>query len=382
MTITQPTGLESVNGPDTPDSPAIDVGAVEAFAGKVLDIVATASTALTVSIGHRTGLFDGMAGLPPSTSDEIAEATGLQERYVREWLASMLVAGVVEYDPAAGSWFLPPEHAAVLTRHAGADNLAKLAQFIGLLASVEQQVVRCFRTGGGVPYTAYTEFHALMSEDSKDMAEQLLVDAVVPLIDGLGNRLTQGIRVADIACGSGHHLNLLAATYPASTFVGYDFSEEAITQARSVAEATELRNVRFEVRDVADLSGTGPFEFVTAFDAIHDQAHPAEVLAGIARALAPDGVFLMVDIRTSSHPHENVGMPGAAFIYGVSLLHCMTVSLAQGGAGLGTAWGEQTAVRMLTAAGFESIVVRSLDGDFANNYYVARATDQSPSGSG
>ena len=349
----------------------VDPARVEAFAGQILGAIADASTALTLSIGHRTGLFDTMAGLPPSTSDEIATAAELHERYVREWLAAMLVGGIVEHDPAAGTWSLPPEHAAVLTREAGKDNLAKLAQFIGLLADVEHQVVRCFREGGGVSYDAYAEFRALMAEDSKDVAEDLLVDEVVPLVDGLAERLTRGIRVADIGCGS-HHLNVLARAFPSSTFVGYDFSAEAIGEARAAASSRGLGNVRFELRDVSNLSGTGPFDLVTAFDAIHDQAHPASVLRGVADQLAPDGVFLMVDIRASSHPHENVDLPTAPFLYAVSLLHCMTVSLAQDGTGLGAAWGRQTAARMLHEAGFATVDLHALEGDFINDYYVAR----------
>ena len=168
---------------------------------------------------------------------------------------------------------------------------------------------------------------------------------------------------------------MLASAYPASSFIGYDFSEVAVASARSTARARGLDNVTFQVRDVADLSGAGPFDLVTAFDAIHDQAHPAAVLDGIAARLAPDGVFLMCDIRASSRPQENVGVPGAAFLYGISLMHCMPVSLSQeGGTGLGAAWGEQTAVRMLHEAGFDRVEVKSLDGDFINSYYLARRT--------
>lgn len=350
----------------------LDPDRVEAFAGRILGVIADASTALTLSIGHRTRLFDVLADQPPSTSDEIAHAAALHERYVREWLGAMLVGGIVEHDPDAGTWSLPPEHAAVLTRAAGADNLAKLAQFVGLMADVEHEVVRCFHEGGGVPYAAYAEFHALMGEDSKDQAEGILLDQVVPLVDGLADRLAGGIAVADVGCGSGHHLNVLADAFPASTFVGYDLSEEAIAQARGTAEARGLSNVRFELRDVVDLSGTGTFDVVTAFDAIHDQAHPAKVLRGVADVLASDGVFLMVDIKASSHPHENVDLPAAPFLYAVSLMHCMTVSLAQGGTGLGAAWGRQTATRMLHEAGFGAVEVREVEGDFINTYYVAR----------
>lgn len=368
-----------MNGTDTISpsiavTPTHDVDAerIEAFSGRVLGVIADASTSLALSIGHRTQLFDAMAELPPSTSHEIAHAAGLHERYVREWLAAMLVGHIVEHDPDADTWWLPAEHAAVLTRTAGPDNLAKLAQFIGLMADVEHEVVRCFHEGGGVPYSAYAEFHALMGEDSKDQAEGILLDQIVPLIDGLADRLTRGIAVADIGCGSGHHLNVLANAYPVSTFVGYDFSEDVISQARASARARGLTNVRFELRDVVDLSGTGPFDLVTAFDAIHDQAHPATVLRNIVDALAPDGVFLMADVKASSQPHDNADLPTAPFLYAISLMHCMTVSLAQDGVGLGTAWGEQTATRMLHDAGFGSVEVHQAEGDLINNYYIAR----------
>jgi 2-polyprenyl-3-methyl-5-hydroxy-6-metoxy-1,4-benzoquinol methylase len=356
---------------DTDTAPAMNAADVEAFAERVLDIISNAATALTLSIGHRTGLFDTMADQPPASSPDIARAGGLHERYVREWLAAMHDGGIVEHDQTDGTWHLPAEHAAVLTRRAGKDNLAKMAQLIGLLAGAERAVATCFRDGGGVPYSAYTEFHALMAEDSKDLAETILVDEVLPLVGGLTQRLERGISVADVGCGSGHHLNVLASTFPDSRFLGYDFSEEAITAARADATTKGLTNVRFELKDVADLTGAGPFDLITAFDAIHDQAHPAAVLDGIARALAPEGVFLMVDIRASSNPHENVGLPGAPFLYGISLLHCMTVSLAQDGAGLGAAWGEQAAVRMLHQAGFGRVDVCAVNGDFINNYYLA-----------
>ena len=367
MTTAEIADIDTGNNP----TEAFDSERVDEFASHVLNIVANASTALTLSIGHRTGLFDTMAGLPPSTSDEIARAADLNERYVREWLAAMLVSGIVEHELGAGTWVLPPEHGAVLTRSAGKDNLAKLAQFIGLLAGVEHQVVACFREGGGIPYSAYTEFHALMAEDSKEMAEGILITEVVPLVDGLADRLSDGITVADIGCGSGHHLNVLASMYPASTFFGYDFAEEAIAEGRAAAKRRGLTNVEFHLRDVTDLTGTGPFDLVTAFDAIHDQAHPAAVLNGIADALAPKGVFLMADIKASSHPHENLDLPAAAFLYGTSLMHCMTVSLALDGAGLGAAWGEQTAIRMVREAGFSDVRVEQVEGDFINNYYIA-----------
>lgn len=350
-----------------------DPAAVEAFAGQLFGTLSSGATTLMVSIGHRTGLFDTMAGLPASTSAGLAAEAGLHERYVREWLGAMTVARIVQHDGATGTYWLPPEHAAVLTRAAGADNLASLMQFVPLLAQVEDEVVRCFADGGGVSYTAYERFHDLMAEQSAQTNDAALVDRIVPVVPGLPERLRAGIRVSDIGCGQGHAVNLLARAFPASEFVGYDFSTDALDVGRAEAAEWGLTNVEFELRDVADLDGAGTFDAITAFDAIHDQAHPAAVLEQIAAHLDPDdGVFLMVDIRASSNLDDNLEIPWAPFLYTVSTMHCMTVSLALDGAGLGTVWGTEVAQRMLADAGFGDVQIHSLEQDFINAYYVAR----------
>lgn len=343
----------------------------DAFASRMMDVLDSAGVALMTSIGHQTGLFDTMAGLPPSTSGQIADAAGLHERYVREWLGAMVTGRVVEYEPDGGTYRLPPEHAAWLTRQAGLNNLATTAQFVPLLAQIEEPLVDCFRNGGGVPYSAYPRFQRLMAEDSGAIHDAALIDAIVPLVPGLPERLAQGIDVADIGCGSGHAINLMARAFPASRFVGYDFSEEGVQVGRREADAMGLTNARFEARDVTRLELQSRFDLVTAFDAIHDQAQPANVLAGIFAALRPDGVFLMVDIGASSHVHENMDFPMGTFMYTVSCMHCMTVSLALDGAGLGAMWGEQTALRMLADAGFTRVEVSRVEGDRTNSYYVA-----------
>ena len=356
----------------TTQTATIDEQQVEAFAGQVFDMLSSASVALMTSVGHRVGLFDTMAGRGPMTSQQLADAAELHERYVREWLGAMTTGGVVHHDPGADTYHLPDEHAAVLTRAAGPDNLANLMQFVPLLAQVEEPIVHCFREGGGVPYSAFERFHAVMAEQSAATNDAALVDAVLPLVAGLPDRLRRGIRVADIGCGQGHAVNLLGRAFPASEFVGYDFEADAVDVARSEAAGMGLDNVRFEVRDVTDLTGAGTFDLVTAFDAVHDQAQPARVLTQVADVLAPDGVFLMVDIRASSDLQDNLEIPWAPFLYTVSTMHCMTVSLSLDGAGLGTVWGEQTARRMLAHAGFSDVQVREVEGDPINAYYIAR----------
>ena len=354
------------------DNDLIETTTTEQFAERMLGVLNDACLAVMASLGHRTGLFDAMAGRPPATSAEIASWARLQERYVREWLGAMTVGGVVRYDPETRRYHLPDAHAASLTRSAGPENLAGTMQFVSLLAGVEAEVSECFRVGGGVPYSAYGEFHRLMAEDSAAVHDAALVDAIIPLVPGLTERLTDGIDVADIGCGSGHAVNLLAAAFPASRFVGYDFAEEAIAAGRREATSLGLTNVRLEVRDVASIDDTEAYDLITAFDAIHDQAHPDRVLAAISEALRPGGTFLMVDIAGSSKLEENLDHPLGSYLYTVSNMHCMTVSLAQGGAGLGTMWGEQQALRMLADAGFARVKVERVPGDIVNSYYIAR----------
>lgn len=356
-----------------PTDPAFDPARAEAFAGRFTEALNAGALLLMSSLGHRTGLFDALAAGAAGTPAEIARAAGLHERYVREWLAALAAAGVVELE-GADHYALPAEHAAVLTRGAP-ENLAVYAQMLSTLGSVEDDLARCFREGGGVPYERYHRFHEVMAEDSGQTVVAALHEHLLPLVPGLAARLDRGIRVLDAGCGRGLALLELAARCPASDFTGYDLCPDAIDWAREQTRARRLANVRFEVRDLSDFDRTAPpaaFDLVTTFDAVHDQADPAALLRGIARALASDGVYLMQDIRASSHVHENLDHPLATFLYAVSCTHCMPVSLAQGGAGLGTMWGRQQARSLLEAAGFSRVEIHELPHDAMNDFYVVR----------
>jgi SAM-dependent methyltransferase len=344
----------------------------EEFAGRIVGAIDSASLAILLSIGHQTSLWDTLAGLPPASSAQIAEAAGLDERYVREWLGGVVAAEVVEYDPTAHTYTLPRHRAAALTRAAGPDNLARVAQFIPLLAEVEQKVIGCFRSGGGLSYSEYPRFHTLMAEESGEVFDAALVDVILPMVDGLPEQLGAGAEVADFGCGSGHAVNVMAQAFPASRFTGIDFSDEGLAVARAEAERSGLRNASFIARDVAQFDDVDAYDVITAFDAIHDQAHPARVLENIYRALRPGGVFLMIDIKASSNLEDNIGVPLAAYKYAVSTMHCMSVSLGLDGDGLGTAWGKQLATTMLADAGFGAVEVREIESDPINNYYIAR----------
>lgn len=341
------------------------------FRSRIVEVLDAASLSLLLSIGHQIGLLDTMSGRGPATSAEIADAAGLNERYVREWLGGMASGQVVDYDPASGTYLLPAHRAEVLTRSAGTGNLALIAQYIPLLSEVEQQVIGCFRTGGGVPYSAYPRFHAVMGERTGAVFDNGLIDVVLPAVDGLVDRLRSGIDVADFGCGSGHALNLMAQAFPQSRFTGLDLSEEAIAAGLAESRRLGLTNTSFEVANLTDFDDANRFDVITAFDTIHDQAQPAQVLGNIHRALRPGGQLLMADVKASSRLEDNVDAPLSTYRYTTSLMHCMTVSLALNGVGLGTMWGRQRATEMLAEAGFPVVVVTEAESDPFNYLYVA-----------
>lgn len=350
----------------------LDQTKAEVFAQRMLDILNSGAIALMTSIGHRTGLFDTLAKLPPSTSQQIADAAGLNERYVREWLGSMVTGRFVEYEPIAGVYSLPPEHAAFLTRAASPNNIAVSTQFLPLLGTVEDQVIECFYKGGGVPYSAYKRFHEVMAEDSGQTVVAALEEHILPIIPDLTEALQMGIDVLDVGCGSGRALNQMAKLFPNSRFKGYDFSQEAIATAQKEANNQGLTNIQFQVKDAAKLDEVEQYDLICTFDSIHDQAKPDVVLRGIQQALRPDGTYLMQDIRASSNVQGNLDHPIAPYLYTISCLHCMTVSLAADGMGLGAVWGEEKALEMLKDAGFSSVAIQQLDHDFLNNFYIVK----------
>ena len=253
----------------------------EAFAERLVEMMNSAALTMMISVGHRSGLLDTMAELPPSTSEEIAEAAYLNERYVREWLNALVVGRIVEYDSEEKTYHLPKEHAAWMTRAATPNNLAVFTQYTGLFGTVEDQVLECFRRGGGVRYEEFGRFQEIMAEDSGQTVVPELIDSILPLVPGLIDRLKQGIDVLDLGCGRGWAMNLLAKTFPRSRFIGYDFSEEAIIMANRRAVRNGSSNVRFEVVDASRVNANAAFDLVCTFDAIHDQAKPQTVLNNI-----------------------------------------------------------------------------------------------------
>lgn len=350
----------------------VDAAKVEAFGGKMLGILNGAAAALMISVGHRVGLFDTMSGLAPATAVEIAAASGLNERYVREWLGAMTVAGIVEYVGGTDTYSLPPEHAAMTTRAAGQNNFAAFMQFIAVVAPVESELVDKFHRGGGVPYSSYTRFHLVMAEMSAAQFDAGLVDTVLPMVPGIVERLGTGISVADVGTGSGHAVNVMAKAFPSSSVTGIDFADEALQAGRKEAAAWGLTNATFVAQDASKLDGSTQYDFITTFDAVHDQADPQGMIDGVFAALKPGGYWLCADVHASSHVGENIQHPLGTFGYTMSCMHCMPVSLAYDGVGLGAMWGVHKAREMFGVGGFVVEAIRTLPGDPLNNYYVMR----------
>jgi 2-polyprenyl-3-methyl-5-hydroxy-6-metoxy-1,4-benzoquinol methylase len=354
------------------DKQDYDNSKAEEFASKMFQFLNSGMLSLMISIGYKTGLFDVIALLKPSTSQEISQAAKLNERYIREWLGAMVTGNIIEYDPLTEKYFLPKEHSTFLTRKSGIDNLAVLAQYVSLMGNVEDKIVECFRNGGGLPYSEYPKFQQLQAEETARIFDSKLTNQILPLIPEINSRLNDGIKVLDIGCGRGRAVNLMGKAFSRSEFTGCDISHDGISSAKEEAKNMGLTNVQFEIKDALLVEELGKFDLITAFDTIHDQVQPTKVLKAINASLNNDGFFLMQDIAASSKVEKNINSVLAPALYTISTMHCMSVSLAFDGEGLGTMWGKELAVNKLTEAGFKDIKVKNVEGDIMNYYYVSR----------
>ncbi len=349
-----------------------DQNKADDFVERLVGALGEASMVIMTALGHRAGLFDALAARSPASSASVASEAGLAERYVREWLAVMVTSRVVDYDPQRQTYTLPTEYASSLTRAAGANNLAVSTQFLGIAASVEEEMLARFQSGEGLHYHHFERFHEIMAEDSAQTVVASLLEHIVPLAPDLEKRLETGIDCVDVGCGGGLALLRMAKAFPRSRFLGIDLCAEAFarTQARVASEGIE--NLCFEARDLSGVKSLGEFDLVMAFDAVHDQADPQGLLAMVRRSIRAGGMFLMQDIGGSRYLEKNLEDPFAPLLYTISLMHCTPISIGQGGPGLGAMWGVETAREYLLKAGFSNIEVRRLDHDPMNAYFICR----------
>jgi 2-polyprenyl-3-methyl-5-hydroxy-6-metoxy-1,4-benzoquinol methylase len=348
----------------------LEQAAVEAFAERVLGDYAGANAFFMAGIGDRLGLFKELAANGAATSDELATWTRLQERYVREWLGGMAAAGYLDYDPATGRYALPADHVPVLAEEAGPFFFGSaFFDFSTNFGETYRRLVDAFRDGGGVPQSEYgAEVAESIERFTAPWFEHMLVQQWLPLMPDTLAKLEEGAIVCDVGCGRGRALSKLAAAFPRSRFVGYDVYEPAIQAARArVQDAGVADRVRLEVRDAAQ--GVGErFDVVTTFDVLHDSVDPRGILSAIRSALSSDGRYICLEINCADRPQDNLG-PLGTVLYGLSLAYCLPVSLAEGGAGLGTlGLPESRLSELATEAGFSKVRRVPIDDPFNSVY--------------
>ncbi len=338
---------------------SIDQAKTDAFVGKVLGDTAALAVTVMSSIGDRLGLFKNLAELGPATSEELAERAHVNERYAREWLSAMASAGYLEYDPAARRFTLPPEHVPVLAQEGGPVFFGGVQEEIVGLAGPVNQLMQAFRSGGGVPMEAYDpSAWEGIARFTSGWFENLLVPVWLPAMPEVQAKLEHGALVADVGCGHGKALIKLAQTYPQSRYVGYDSFAPSIEQAKANTQAAGAADrVRFEQRDVS--SGLPEqYDVITTFDVVHDAVNPR------------GRRYVCLEINSSDKLEENIGLLGA-FFYSVSVLYCMTSSLAHHGEGLGTVGLPESKLRELCAeAGFSNVRRVPLENPFNILYEV------------
>ena len=352
---------------------AADPDAVGAYAFRVWSFRQGQVVSILIHLGDRLGLYRALAGAGPVTAAELADATGLHERWLLEWLRGNAAADLLASDD--GERFeLRPEGVEVMV--AEETSLAFAAGAFTALPdpAVIDGLAEAFRTGVGLTYDELGPAEAHQTERSlAPWARLALVPRIIPALDGVHEALATGIEVADVGCGAGVALTALAEAYPASRFHGFDLSRHALDRAEARVADLGLANVVLHQARAEDLPDHGRFGFVLTFDCLHDMTRPADAIAAVHRGLAPDGTWLIKDIRCTGDWARDRRNPMLAMMYGFSVTGCLSSALSEpDGAGLGTL-GFSTAVaeRMTREAGFGRFTVHDFD-DPANLYYEVR----------
>ncbi|MFQ6022113.1 MAG: class I SAM-dependent methyltransferase [Acidiferrobacterales bacterium] len=344
----------------------------KAFTNKIFGDMAGAMTAGLCYVGTKTGLFKAMAGKGPLTQEKVVRESGLQSRYVEEWLKGMVCAGYLEYDPDDETYCLPDEHAYLLASD-GTDHFAGgLFHMAPVLLGVAPKVADAFEKGGGVPFQDYGDAGVLALDlINRGNYEHRFADYWLKAVPDVVSRLEAGADALDVGCGVGRVSLALAKAFPKTRFVGVDLDVESIRQANASAEAHGLSDrVRFLAQGMDELGSAERFDLITACDCVHDFTMPVETLRKIRVRLKPDGTLFIIEPKVADKLEDNCN-PIATMFYGFSVFHCMTQSLAHGGAGLGTCMGPGRTEQLVREAGysqFEQLAIKSQ----VNLFYAVR----------
>lgn len=329
----------------------INAVALQNLVGKMVgDLGAVISGALVI-LGDRLGLYQALAEVGPADSAALALRTGLDERYVREWLANQAASGYINYDPKSGCFSMSPEQKAIF-----ADPDSPVAMTGGFYAAAsvyhdETKVAEVFRTGGGI---AWQDHHSCLFCGTEKFFRPgyaaNLVPNWIPALDGVQAKLEAGAEVADIGCGHGASTIIMARAFPKSKFVGFDIHPGSIQRARQCAQEAGLANVSFATASAKTFPGQ--YDFITTFDALHDMGDPVGGAVHVRECLKPDGVWMVVEPFAGNSLEENLNPVGRVF-YGFSTMVCTPNSRSQEiGLALGAQAGERRLREVMEEAGF------------------------------
>jgi SAM-dependent methyltransferase len=344
---------------------------LKAITERYMAMTTGAAVMAVMAVADRTGLLKALAGRGPVTLGQAAELAQLHERLVSQVLATLCAAEFLAYDPEHETYTMSDECAACIADDDHASFLGGWSQIVPGLYGVIPGVVKACKEGGGVPYSAFGPGMVEgMARTSGPEVRASLTTEWLPEVPGLVERLHEGIAVADLGCGCGDATLSMARTYPRSTFVGFDTDTTSLERAASAARSAGLANVTFQQIGHGGLSGDAVFDFIIAIDVIHDVAHPTEVLARVRQILRAGGTFLLVEPDAADRLEDNLHA-GGALLYAMSSMHCAPISLAEGGEGVGAAWGPKRAEACCREAGFSEFRRLPIENSY-NAFYQVR----------
>jgi 2-polyprenyl-3-methyl-5-hydroxy-6-metoxy-1,4-benzoquinol methylase len=351
---------------------AVNKEAIKQFAEKVYVDMAGAMATGMAYVGVKTGLFRAMAGKGPMGAGYVAEVSGLQSRYVEEWLKGMSSAGYLHYDAVSQTFELPAEHSYLLTSEGTDHFVGGLFQFAPVALRIAPKVAEAFEKGGGVKFEEFgPDCVSALDMINAGQYEQRLGSYWLTKLPDVAARLEQGGRVLDVGCGVGRVGITIAKTFPKCQVVGLDPDAKSIRQARHSAEAAGVSDrVHFLAQTTKDYQSDGGFDLITACDCVHDFSAPERTLAEIRSLLRPDGVLFVIEPKAADRLEDNINSLATVY-YGFSIFHCMTQSLAEGGPGLGTCMGPSKTKHLLGDAGFSRVEQLDIKSQ-TNLFYAAR----------
>jgi len=342
---------------------------VEELAFRVVGDMGGAFVMALGYIGDRLGLFKAMAGAGPLTSAELARKTSLNERYVREWLRAMVAAEYVDYDTASDRYVMTAEQAFVLANEDSPMFVGGGFHFTAPSIQNTHKIMEAFRSGGGISYSEIgEEIPRAIERFFRPGYLNFLVKDWLAAVPGLIPKLEKGANIGDVGCGRGQSTVTMAKAFPNSRVLGIDYHVPSIEYARGLAAEQGAANVEFVAAAADKIPTDRKYDLICSFDCIHDMVDPLVTLKAIREALSPEGIYVWSEPNASHNAHENRNPLGRTF-HSISPLHCMTVSLAHGGAGLGTVIGEAGARGLAEQAGFTSFDRLPIENPF-NQFFA------------